>query len=336
MSLSHDDARAVLDTKVRRMLGIEFPVIQAGMGYIARAELVSAVSNSGGLGVLGSTGNLTPDELRDEIRTVKKATTAPFAVNMLFPRYDDSQDGRVMAANLRASVDVVLDEGVPVLGSGLGVPEPDVIDACRRSGTMTMATVGAVTHAVKAEAAGIDIIVAQGWEAGGHNARVASMALLPQVTAAVEVPVLAAGGIGNGAGLVAALALGASGAYLGTAFAVCEEAQVHDNFRDAVLGSDELSTVVSRAYSGKPVRMIANEFTRYYDEHPDELEPFPQQWAKNGQTIVYSCVDGELARGPVPAGQIAGLLTTRETAAQIVRRVVDEAVDTLTAGIFSR
>lgn len=336
MSLTPDAAYAVLDTTARRMLGIEYPVIQAGMGYIARAELTSAVSNAGGLGVIGSTGNLTPEDVRDEIRVVKKATTAPFAVNMLFPHYDDSPEGRALAANLRDTVDVVLDEGVPVLGSGLGVPDKQIIDACRRAGTTTMATVGAVAHAVKAEAAGIDIVVAQGWEAGGHNSRVATMALLPQVASAVGVPVLAAGGIGNGAGLVAALALGASGAYLGTAFAICREAQVHDKFRDAVLMADELSTVVSKGYSGKPVRMIANEFTRYYDEHPDEVLPFPQQWAKNEQTVVYSCVDGDLARGPVPAGQIAGLLKERETAAQIVQRVVEEAVRTLTTGIFSR
>lgn len=336
MPLTTEDAHAMLDTRARRMLGIRYPVIQAGMGYIARSALAGAVSAAGGLGVLGSTGNLTPDELRAEIKAVKNVTDAPFAANMLFPRYDDTPEGRRLADELRASVEVVLEEGVPVLGSGLGVPSQDVIDACRRAGTITMATVGAVSHAVKAVEAGIDIIVAQGWEAGGHNSRVATMALLPQVSAAVDVPVLAAGGIGNGAGLVAALALGASGAYLGTAFAVCQEAQVHDNFRDAVLAADELSTVVSRAYSGKPVRMIANEFTRYYDDHPEELEPFPQQWAKNGHTIVDSAVNGHLARGPVPAGQIAGMLTTRETAADIVRRVVDEAVATLTTGLFDR
>lgn len=336
MPLDHDDARAVLDTRARRMLGIEVPVIQAGMGYIARAPLASAVSQAGGLGVIGSTGNHTPDEVRDEIRQVKQATRAPFAVNLLFPHYDDSPEGRRMAAELRTSVDVALEEGVPVLGSGLGLPEPDIIAACRRAGTTTMATVGAVHHAVAAVEAGIDIVVAQGWEAGGHNSRVASMALLPQVTAAVDVPVLAAGGIGGGSGLVAALALGASGAYLGTAFAVCAEATVHDNFRDAVLDADERATVVSRAYSGKPVRMIANEFTRYYDDHPTELEPFPQQWAKNGDTILLSCLQGELARGPVPAGQIAGLLHERETAAQIVARVVEEAIAVLVSGLGSR
>jgi len=329
-------ATDALNTRVCRMLQIDHPVVQAGMGYIARAELAAAVSNAGGLGVVGSTGDLTPDELRQEVRDVKALTDKPFAVNLLFPFYDQSPEGRRLAAETHAKVEVLLDEGVPVLGAGLGVPEQSVLDACHRAGTVTMATVGAVAHAKGAEGAGVDIIVAQGWEAGGHNSRVATMALLPAVARAVSVPVLAAGGIAGGAGLVAALALGASAAYIGSAFAVTREARVHDNFRAAVFAADETSTVVSRGYSGKPVRMIANEFTRYWDEHPEELQPFPQQWAKNEHLVVTAIVEGRLSEGPVSIGQVAGMLDRLESAADVVERVVREAREILDAGLWER
>jgi len=329
-------AKDALNTRICRLLQIEHPVVQAGMGYIARAELAAAVSNAGGLGVVGSTGDLSPDELRQEVRDVKALTDRPFAVNLLFPFYDQSPEGRKLATETREKVEVLLGEGVPVLGAGLGVPEKSVLDACHRAGTLTMATVGAVKHAVGAESVGVDMIVAQGWEAGGHNSRVASMALLPAVARAVDVPILAAGGISGGAGLVAALALGASAAYIGSAFAVSREARVHDNFRDAVFAADETSTVVSRGYSGKPVRMISNEFTRFWDEHPEQLQPFPQQWAKNEHLVVAALVEGRLPEGPVAIGQIAGMLDHLESAAEVVQRVVAEATQILERRLWER
>jgi enoyl-[acyl-carrier protein] reductase II len=330
------DAMTALDTTVCRMLGIAHPVIQAGMGYIARAELAAAVSEAGALGVVGSTGDLTPDELRDEIRAVRSRTDRPFAVNLLFPATGESAEGAALAADIRTKVDVLLEEGVPVLGAGLGVPDRSIIDACHRAGMLTMATVGAVRHAVGAERAGIDLIVAQGWEAGGHNSRVASMALLPQVTRAVSVPVLAAGGIASGAGLVAALALGASAAYMGSVFAVAREARVHDAYRAAVFAADETSTVVSRGYSGKPVRMIENEFSRYWDAHPEELQPFPQQFARNEHLAVSAMVEGRTSAGPVSIGQIVGMLDHLESAREIVDRIVAEATEVLERGLWSR
>lgn len=329
-------APGALNTRACRMLQIAHPVLQAGMGYIARAGLAAAVSNAGGLGVVGSTGDLTPDELRAEVREVKSLTGKPFGVNLLFPSYDSSPEGRALAAELRDKVAVLLDEGVPVMGAGLGLPDSSVIAACRKAGTLTMATVGAVKHAVTAEQAGLDLIVAQGWEAGGHNSRVASMALIPQVAAAVAVPVLAAGGVASGSGLVAALALGASGVYLGSVFAVCREARVHDNYREAIFAASETSTTLSRGYSGKPVRMVANEFSRYWEEHADELEPFPQQWAKNEHLVVTAVVDGKLSAGPVPIGQIVGLLDHLESAADIVGRLVAEAAEVLETGLWAR
>lgn len=327
---------SVLATRLTELLGIRYPIIQAGMGYLARQELAAAVSEAGGLGVIGSTGSLTADDLRDEIRQVRALTTRPFAVNLLFPRYDtDTDTGARMAAELRDKVDVVLGEGVAVLGAGLGVPEPDVFTACRSAGVRTMCTIGATRHAEKAQDSGADILVAQGWEAGGHNSRVASMALLPQVCRTAVVPVVAAGGIGGGEGLVAALALGASGAYLGTVFAASAEARAHDRYKSAVLTARDTSTVVTRAHSGKPARMVRNAFTDHYQAHPEEIGAFPEQWERNEPLAVAVRVDGDVGRGPIPAGQIAGLLDRSERAGEIVDRVVHEARQTL-AGLHLR
>lgn len=329
-------ASDVLTTRACRLLEIEHPIVQAGMAYIAYSKLAAAVSNAGGLGVIGSTGSLTPAQLRDEIRQVKASTSNPFAVNLLFPQYDDSPAGLALAQDNRDKIDVILDEDVPVLAAGLGLPAPEVIAACRQTGTRTMATIGTPAHAAAAERLGIDIVVAQGWEAGGHNSRIASMALLPQVCAAVDIPVLAAGGIAGGSGLVAALALGAAGVLIGTAFAVSAEAHVHDNYRGAVFAATESSTIISRAYSGKPLRMLVNEFSKHYDAHPEEVESFPQQWMKNEQTVVTACVDGDLASGPLPTGQIAGMLRSTETAAELIERIIAEATAVLDSGLVSR
>ncbi|MCE3551107.1 nitronate monooxygenase family protein [Pseudonocardia sp. RS11V-5] len=327
---------SVLATRLTTLLGIRHPVVQAGMGYLARQELAAAVSEAGGLGVIGSTGNLSPEGLREEIRQVKALTRRPFAVNLLFPRHDpDSAAGARLGDELRDKVAVVIDEGVAVLGAGLGVPDPEVFAACRAAGVRTMCTVGATRHAEKAQQAGADVLVAQGWEAGGHNSRVASMALLPQVCRIARVPVVAAGGIGGGAGLVAALALGASGAYLGTVFAASAEARAHERYKDAVLAAADTSTVVTRAHSGKPARMVRNAFTEHYRTHPEEIGAFPEQWERNEPLAVAVRVDGDVDRGPIPAGQIAGLLDRRERAADVVERVVREARHTL-AGLHQR
>lgn len=327
----------VLHTTICDKLGVEFPIVQAGMGYLARQELAAAVSEAGGLGVIGSSGNLSPDQLRDEIQEVKDRTSKPFAVNLLFPRYDEStKEGMERARELQAKVGVVLEEKVPVLGSGLGVPSDAVFEACSQAGTVTMCTIGAVRHAVKAQDAGAQVLVAQGWEAGGHNSGVATMALVPQVAQVAEVPVLAAGGIASGAGLIAALALGASGVYMGTVFAASAEARAHDNYKKAVVEAIDTSTTVTRAYSGKPGRMIRNEFTQYYEQHPEEIEPFPLQMAKNESRATQVRVDGELHRGPIPAGQIAGYLRGSESAADVVRRIIAEARETLEQGLPNR
>lgn len=326
----------VLTTRVTSMLGVEFPLMQAGMGYLARSELAAAVSNAGAFGIIGSGGNLTPDGLSHEIKQAQGLTDKPFGVNMLFPEYPDSEVGRRMRADQNERVSIVLDAGVPVLGSGLGVPPADVISRCKAAGTLVMCTVGAVRHAVKAQEAGVDLLIAQGWEAGGHNSRVASMALLPQVQRVAKVPFAAAGGIASGSGLVAALALGASAAYMGTVFATAIEADAHDNYKHAIIRSIDTTTVVTRAHSGKPARVLRNRFTDYYEEHPDEILPFPAQAAAAEERAIAVRVRGEVEAGGAPAGQIGGLLERSETASEIITRIMTEARDVLQVGLVSR
>lgn len=330
------NADEVLKTRVCELFGIDYPIVQAGMGYLARVELVAAVSNAGALGVVGSTGNLTPGGLRDEIRGVRALTDRPFAVNLLFALAGNYNEE--FRSDMQARVDAVLDEGVPILGAGLGVPPPEVIEQCRAAGTKVMCTVGAARHARKAVDAGVDVVVAQGWEAGGHNSRVASMALIPQVYREVghEVPILAAGGMGSGSALVAAFALGASGGYFGTLFASSHEAQAHPHYKQAIVDAKGTDTVVSRALSGKPVRMLDNDWVKHFEAHPDEILPFPDQMMATRESAVAARVEGKVNDGAAPMGQVAGLVTASEPAAVIVERLISEARETLTSGLASR
>ncbi len=212
-----------LRTSICETLGIEYPIIQAGMGFIARGELAAAVSEAGGLGVIGS-ASLSPDELRAEIRKVRTQTDRPFGVDILFATTRnpaaDVVTGR-LAHGVQAHVDVVFEEKVPVLASGLGDPGP-VVDQAHDLGMTVIALVGNTKNARRVEASGVDIVVAQGYDGGGHTGRVGTLSLLPAVLDAVDVPVLAAGGIGDGRGIAAVLAMGGVGVWMGTRFVASE------------------------------------------------------------------------------------------------------------------
>jgi enoyl-[acyl-carrier protein] reductase II len=245
-------------------------------------------------------------------------------------------EARRLREDLMDKVDVAISEGVRALGSGLGLPPAEVIARCKRGGVVCMTQIGAVRHAVKATEAGADLLIAQGWEAGGHNAPVATMALVPQVVRASQLPVAAAGGIAHGGGLVAALALGASAVYMGTVFAASTEARAHPRYKDAVVASTDQSTVVTRAASGKPSRMIRNAFVEYFEQHPDEIEEFPRQYVRNEALLYAVRVEGQIDDGPLILGQIGGLVERVETAGEIVARVLQEATQVLENDLASR
>ena len=334
--LDSNDVQDILNTRLTRMFGVKYPIIQAGMGYLARDEMAAAVSEAGGLGILGSSGDLTPDGLDKEIKAVKERTSKPFGVNFLFATYDDSPAGRRKARELDEMVDVALGHDLAVIGAGLGVPPEDVIRRAKSAGTLVMCTTGATRHVVKAQEAGVDVVVAQGWEAGGHNSRVGSMALLAQVNQVARVPFAAAGGFASGGGLVAALALGASAVYMGTVFAASLESRAHENFKDALISAKDTDTVVSAAHSGKPARLLRNEFTDYFERHPEELKPFPVQFELMEPRAVEVRVEGKIDRGGAPAGQITGYLKVKESVRAIIDRVVGEAEAVLTDQIYDR
>ena len=319
-----------LRTPLCELLGIHYPVMQAGMGLIARGELAAAVSEAGGLGVIGA-GHLTLDELRAEIRLVKSRTNRPFGVDILFAQVPTATDATTVqyTAEIQGQIEIVLDERVPVLIAGLGNPLGAIADA-HALGMTVMSVVGNVKQARRVVASGVDAVIAQGHEAGGHTGRIGSVVLVPAVVDAVDVPVVAAGGFGDGRGLVAALALGAAGVWMGTRFIASAEATAHANYKQKVAEVDEEGTVVTLAHSGKPCRMLRNEFTEYWEDHRAEIHPYPVQFLEVGRPAsVRARLEGDVEHGSAPAGQVAGLIREVKSAGQIVRDVMAEAREVL-------
>jgi NAD(P)H-dependent flavin oxidoreductase YrpB (nitropropane dioxygenase family) len=349
------------------MLGIEYPVILAGMGGVARAELVAAVSNAGGLGVIGA-AVMPPDELRREIRKVRDLTDKPFGVDLLLPtmgQLPDVPQGVIQGRDIRQlfpkeqrefveklkrqwelpeaeereppvrfgpdfirrQMEVVLEEGVPVFASGLGNPAPFVPEL-HRSGAKVIALVGNVKNALRVREGGADIIVAQGHEAGGHTGRIGTMALVPQVVDAVApTPVVAAGGIGDGRGLAAALCLGAVGVWVGTAFLVSEEAHLDPDLKRRILEASEEDTRVTRIYSGKPMRNIVNPLIEEWERAGVPTLPFPFQGALIREITLPAEKAGRKELLMNPAGQISGMLRRIRPAREILEEMVAQAAE---------
>jgi len=306
-------------TALTEILGIEYPIIQAGMGGVAMADLTAAVSNAGGLGVIGG-AMLTADGLREEIRKVKGMTDKPFAVDLLLA---EGMPG------LAEQIEAVYAEGVPVFASGLGNPAPYAAEMHRR-GMKVIAVVGNVRNARRCAEGGTDIIVAQGHEGGGHTGRIATLALVPQVVDAVKpLPVVAAGGIADGRGLVAALALGACGIWVGTRFVATHEAFGHLNYKNKIVEGNEEGTVVSKAFTGKPCRVIRNKYADDWLGREAEIKPFPFQLMVDGYKLDAAIGRGDTEIGFMPAGQISGLIHRLEKAEDVVRAFIEEADEVL-------
>lgn len=306
-------------TELTEKLGIRYPIVQAGMGGVAMADLVAAVSNAGGLGVIGA-AMFTPDQLRQEVRKVKEMTDKPFAVDLLLAQGWPGQD---------QLIEVMIEEGVPVFASGLGSPAP-YAEAMHRAGMTIMAVVGTVRHARRVVEGGTDIVVAQGTEGGGHTGRIATMALVPQVVDAVApVPVVAAGGIADGRGLVAALALGACGVWVGTRFVATREAFGHENYKRKIVEATEESTVVTRAFTGKDCRVVKNRYAEQWEDRTSEIKPFPFQMMVDSGKMEAAIVHGDTETGIMPAGQIAGAIHEVKSAGDVVREIMEEAEEVL-------
>jgi len=313
-------------TALTERLGIEHPVMLAGMGGVSYAPLVSAVSSAGGFGCLGAS-TMTNEKMTTEIAAVREATDRPFGVDLL-----------TAAGDMTQRVELVIEGGASVFVAGLGVPAA-VVDLCHRHGLLVANMCGKVVHAERAVDAGCDLVVAQGTEAGGHTGLVATMPLVPLIVDAVgdRVPVVAAGGIFDGRGLAAALALGAAGVWVGTRFIATPEARAVFGYKDALLAAREDSTTISRAYSGKTMRVIANAYTAHFEEHRDELARFPEQLGRSVGDGAWHLGGDDRTTGidrekeGYPSGQGVGGIDALVPAADLVRRFVEEAEAVLRA-----
>lgn len=311
-----------LRTPICDQFGIEVPIFLAGMGGVAYAKVCAAVSEAGGFGTLGMAGE-SPEGIREEMREVRRLTDRPFGVDLLAALPEQMMD----------AIDTIIEEGASAFIAGLGVPEA-VIQKCHEGGVKVMSMCGKVRHAVAAERAGCDVVVAQGTEAGGHTGQIAGMALIPQTVDAVGIPVLGAGSIVDGRGLAAALAFGAQGVWMGTRFVASHEARAAQDYKKRIAEIHEEDTVVTRCYSGKPMRVIRNAYVEEYESRPEEIRPFPDQLLVSIKAGVFSAVFPdtgavEISRSAMPCGQGAGGITGELSCAAIIEQVVREAGETI-------
>ncbi|MFN3231467.1 MAG: NAD(P)H-dependent flavin oxidoreductase [Alphaproteobacteria bacterium] len=311
-----------LRTPLCDILGVDYPVMLAGMGGVSFANVCAAVSEAGGFGSLGMASK-SPEGIREEMKKVKDLTDKPFGVDLL----------AAIPESLTRSVEIIIEEGARAFIAGLGVPGP-ILKELKDAGVVVISMCGAVRHAVKAEQAGVDIVVAQGTEAGGHTGPIGGMALIPQIVEAVNIPVVAAGAINDGRGLAAALAFGAQGVWVGTRFIASTEANAHAAYKDRIIGASDRDTTVTRSYSGKTMRVIANEWTRDWEDRQDEIGNFGSQGQVSVQAGVMRSLMGDTsgfdpAREAAAAGQGSGGIHDVKPAGDIVREMVAEAQETI-------
>jgi enoyl-[acyl-carrier protein] reductase II len=312
-----------LRTPICDLFEIEVPIFLAGMGGVAYAEVCAAVSEAGGYGTLGMASR-TPEEIREEMRQVKKLTGKPFGVDLL----------AALPEHMLSCIDVIIEEGATSFIAGLGVPEP-VIRRCHEAGLKVVSMCGKVQHAIRAEQAGCDVVVAQGTEAGGHTGQVAGMALIPQIVDAVGIPVLGAGSIVDGRGLAAALAFGAQGAWMGTRFIASHEAHAAEVYKKRITEIAADQTTVTRCYSGKTMRVIRNDYVEEWEEHPEDIQPFPMQAVTSMRAGAFDSMAARLVedvdpdRVCMPCGQGAGAIREILSCQEIVDEVTKEARETI-------
>lgn len=301
-----------MKTRITELLGIKYPIIQGAMAWVSLPSLVAAVSNAGGLGILGASFML-PDELREGIREVKRLTQRPFAVNF-------------MPENplLEELLDIIIEEKVPIASYGKGNPKR-IIERTKPHNIINLPTMGAVRHAIKAEQDGADAIIVQGTEGGGHTGFVASSILVPMVAERVKIPVVAAGGFGDGRGLVAALALGAEGISMGSRFLTTQECPIPLHAKEWIVRSSEEDTVVTDNLTGVRCRVLRNKFAEGLLEMKERnVSPWEMMQHARGR-FRKAFLEGDLEEGSIACGQVAGLITDIPTCKGLIDRIVKEA-----------
>ena len=306
----------MLKTKLCDILGIEYPIIQGGMAWVATAELVAAVSEAGGLGVIGS-GTAPPEWLEEQIGKIKKCTDKPFGVNVM-----------LMSPFADQIMEIIVREKVPVVTTGAGNPGK-YIPKLKEIGTKVIPVIPSVALAQRMERAGVDAVIAEGGESGGHVGELTTLPLVPQVVDAVNIPVIAAGGVFDGRGLVAALALGAVGVQMGTRFMSAAECVIHDNVKQTLIKAKDRDTVVTGRSTGHPVRVIKNKLAKKFIEL-ESLGTEADQLEKLGVgKLRAAMVEGDVEYGSVMAGQVSGMIKKIEPAREIIKDIIDGAEQVL-------
>ena len=303
-----------LNTKITEMLGIKYPIFQGGMAWVADASIASAVSNAGGLGIIGC-GPWDIDTIRGQVKACKEKTDKPFGLNvMLMSEYVDD------------IMQMVLDEDIRVVTTGAGNPGK-YIPRLKEKGIKVIPVAGSVAIAKRVAKVGADAVIAEGMESGGHLGEITTMALVPQVVDAVDIPVIAAGGIGDGRGFAAAFMLGAEGVQMGTRFVTARESNAHQAYKDEILQARDSSTVVTGRSTGHSVRVIKNKLTRQMLQL-EKKGADPEEIVKLGTGALRSAVvDGNVETGSVMSGQIAGLVKEEQTAQEIIEDIMRDAAD---------
>ncbi len=301
-----------MKTRITEMLGIKYPIIQGGMAWAAEGTLAAAVSNAGGLGIIGA-GAAPAEAVRKMIRDAKALTDKPFGVNvmLLSPEADEVAD-------------VIIEEGVKVVTTGAGNPGK-YLAAWQEAGIKVIPVVASATNARMMEKFGCDAVIAEGCESGGHIGDISTMPLVPQVVDAVGIPVIAAGGIGDGRGVAAALMLGAEAVQMGTRFLLADECRVHENYKAKVEKAKDIDAKVTGRSTGHPVRSLRNKMTNKYLKMEAEGASFEELENMTVGALRKAVVEGDVDNGTVMAGQIAGLVNKRQSCEEIIKELVSEA-----------
>lgn len=300
-----------METRITKLLGIEYPIIQGGMAWVANANLSANVSKAGGIGFIGA-ANAPGEWVRSEIRKAREITDKPIGVNiMLLSQYVDEV------------VQVVVEEKVAAVTTGAGNPAK-YMQQWKEAGIKVIPVVASVALAKMMQRAGADAVVAEGMESGGHIGDSTTMALLPQVVDAVDIPVIAAGGIGDGRGMAAAFMMGAEAVQIGTRFIVASESTVSQAYKDRVIAAKDIDSVVTGRSTGHPVRSLRNDMTRQYLEMEKNGVPFEELELLTLGALRKAVVEGDVKMGTVMAGQIAGLIKKEQTCEEIVKELMSE------------
>lgn len=299
-------------TRVSELLGIKYPIIQGGMAWVAEYHLASAVSNAGGLGVIGA-ASASPEAVRAQIQEMKKRTDKPFGVNVM-----------LLNPNVEEVAQVIVEEHVPVVTTGAGDPRK-FMEMWKNAGVAVVPVIASVAMAKVMERAGADAVIAEGMEAGGHIGAQTTMTLIPQIADAVEIPVVAAGGIADGRGMAAAFMLGAEGVQMGTRFVVAEESIVHPNYKERIIKARDIDSEVTGMSTGHPIRVLRNKMSREYLRMEKEGASFEELEKMTLGSLKKAVVDGDVVQGSLMAGQCAGLVKKEQSCQEMIEELIAEA-----------